>query len=385
MSLSWIPFNRPLMAGAEFDYMRSAMESGYVAGNGSFCKRAETEIAGIIGHPVLLTTSCTHALEMAALLLDIQEGDEVILPSFTFVSCANAFVLRGATPVFVDVLPGTFNVDPDAIAAAITVKTRAIVVVHYGGVACEMQRISSIAERNRIAIVEDSAHGLFGSYRGSPLGSFGRFATLSFHETKNVHCGEGGALILARGEEVERAEVIREKGTNRAAFFRGDVDKYQWVNMGSSYVISDLLAAFLCAQLERRQVIQQRRREIWWRYHSELSQIAEALGWSQPHVPLDGEMAYHLYFLVLSSAIERQHFIDYLKSCGIQAVFHYQQLHRSPFARALGIPAVSCPVADLAADRLVRLPFFFDLSERDQTRVIEAISTFVEVSAAHRS
>lgn len=356
--------------------MREAISGGYIAGNGHFGKRAERALEGLLHSRVLLTTSCTHALEMSAMLLDLSVGDEIIMPSFTFVSCANAFVLRGAKPVFVDVLPGSFSIDPDAVVRAITPRTRAILIVHYAGVACDMERLLAIATRHRLPIIEDNAHGLFGSYRGRPLGSFGRFATLSFHETKNIHCGEGGALVLNDPRDVPRAEIIREKGTDRAAFFRGAVDKYRWTDIGSSYVLSDLLAAFLCVQLDNRDAIQKRRREIWWRYHDELEPAAERAGWERPSIDADGDSAYHLYFLVMRSIAERDQFIAALAADNIQAVFHYQQLHRSPYAMALGLPAATCPVTDIAAERLVRLPLFNDMTVEEQTRVIRSIEAF---------
>ncbi len=262
--LSPIPFNRPAVAGREMEYMQQALQAGHLSGDGAFTARCHAMLQTITGAPkVLLTTSCTHALEMAMILADVGPGDEVICPAFTFVSSVNAFVLRGAQPVFVDVRPDTLNIDERLVEAAITPRTKALMVVHYAGVGCEMPALMALAERHGLTVVEDNAHGLFGAYRGRALGSFGAMSALSFHETKNLTCGEGGALVLNDEALVERAEIIREKGTNRTRFFRGQVDKYTWVDIGSSYLPSDLLAAYLCAQLEARELIQARRRVIW--------------------------------------------------------------------------------------------------------------------------
>jgi len=371
-----IPFNRPSCVGEEFTFIREALESGYVAGGGSFTRRVEQALSAAIGGQALLTTSCTHALEMTALLLDLREGDEVIVPSFAFVSCANAYALRGARPVFADVSPGTFNLDPQAVADALTPRTRAVVAIHYGGIACDFDGLRHAIGTRDVALIEDNAHGLYGTFRSKPLGSFGRFSTLSFHETKNFHCGEGGAIVLNDPNDVERAEILREKGTNRALFFRKLVDKYRWVDLGSSYVMSDILAAYLLAQLQRREAVQQKRARIWRRYHDELRDTCERLGWQRPFVPPDCEGASHLYFLVLDSLERRTAFIAYLAEAGVQAVFHYQPLHRSPYAEKAGFGGAHCPVTDVAADRLVRLPFYFDLSDEQQTRVVETIREF---------
>ena len=284
--MATVPFNRAALAGRELDYIRDAVASMHISGDGPFSHRCEAVLQDLLGAPrVLLTTSCTHALEMAALLLDVQPGDEVVGPSFTFVSSFNAFVLRGATPVFADVQPGTLNLDPASLERRLTPRTRAIVVMHYAGVGCDMDAIGAIAERRGIPIVEDNAHGLFGAWRGKPLGSFGRLATLSFHETKNVTCGEGGALVVNDAALAERAEILREKGTDRSKFFRGEVDKYTWHDVGSSYVPSDILAAFLFAQLERRDAIQRRRLAQWHSYRDALAPWAEAAGASLPVIP----------------------------------------------------------------------------------------------------
>jgi dTDP-4-amino-4,6-dideoxygalactose transaminase len=323
-----------------------------------------------------LTTSCTHALEMAALLLDLQPGDEVICPAFTFVSTVNAVALRGARPVFVDIRSDTLNLDERLIEAAVTPKTRAILVVHYAGVACEMDAIVAIAERHGLAVVEDNAHGLFGRYRGRPLGSFGILSTLSFHETKNLTCGEGGALVVNDPRLVGRAEILREKGTNRARFYRGQVDKYTWMDVGSSYLPSDLLAAYLWAQLEAREQIQARRQAIWARYAAALAPWAAANGARLPMVPAHCEHPAHLFYVLLPSLDARQAFIAHLKARQILAVFHYQPLHGSERGQRLGGRPGQCPVTEDVADRLVRLPFYLALDEAAQARVIECVTAF---------
>lgn len=371
-----IPFNRPSLSGREIEYVRDAIARGHISGNGWYTRRCEALLSEILGgSPVLLTTSCTHALEMAALLLDLGPGDEVILPSFTFVSTANAFVLRGAKPVFVDVLPGTLNIDAAGIAAAITEKTRAVVVVHYGGLACDMDAIMAIA--GPLPVIEDNAHGLFGTYHGRPLGCLGAMSALSFHETKNVSCGEGGALVLNQPSLVARAEMIREKGTDRNRFFRGEVDKYTWRDVGSSYVPSDMLSAFLLAQLEMRHTIQDARRAIWERYHSELGIWARRRGAELPPLPpADTTPSSHLFYLIMPSGQERDALIAHLKGRGIQAVFHYVPLHLSEMGRRLGGKPGDCPVTEAVSDRLVRLPFFTSLTPGEQTSVIDAVCSF---------
>jgi dTDP-4-amino-4,6-dideoxygalactose transaminase len=325
---------------------------------------------------VLLTTSCTDALEMSALLLDIQPGDEVIVPSFTFVSTANAFVLRGATPVFVDIRPDTLNMDEAQLERLITPKTKAIVPVHYGGIGCEMDVICEIAARHQVAVVEDNAHGLFGKYKGDYLGTFGTFATQSFHETKNFSCGEGGALIINERRHIERAEIIREKGTNRNRFFRGEVDKYTWVDVGSSHLPSDLLAAFLYAQLEAREEIQTKRRQIWEYYYEHLQDWAEDSDVRLPRVPGHCDQTYHLFYLLLPSLEVRQAMIDFLKARNILSVFHYLPLHLSDMGYKFGGKPGDCPVTENLSERLLRLPFHNDLAESDQARVVEAIQSF---------
>jgi dTDP-4-amino-4,6-dideoxygalactose transaminase len=310
---------------------------------------------------------------MAALLLDIQPGDEVICPAFTFVSTVNAFVLRGAHPVFVDIRPDTLNLDERAIEAAISPRTRAIVVVHYAGVACEMDTIAAIAAARGIPIVEDNAHGLFGRYKGRPLGSFGALATLSFHETKNVTCGEGGALLINDDRFIERAEILREKGTNRARFFRGQIDRYTWVDVGSSYLPSDLLAAYLLAQLEDRDRIQARRHEIWARYGAALDAWAADTGVGLPRVPDGCDHPAHLFYLIMPSLPARTRLIHCMRARQILLVFHYQPLHLSEMGQRIGGRAGQCPVTEDVADRLVRLPVYYQLNDAEQTRVIEGV------------
>jgi dTDP-4-amino-4,6-dideoxygalactose transaminase len=372
-----IPFNRPFFSGREFEFIQEAIASWQLSGDGAFTKKCHELLERELGiQKALLTTSCTHALEMAALLLDIEPGDEIILPSFTFVSTVNAFVLRGARPVFVDIRPDTLNLDETQLERLITPRTRAILVVHYAGIACEMDPILQLAEKHRLAVVEDNAHGLFGKYKGRYLGTFGCLATQSFHETKNFTCGEGGALLINDTQFVERAEIIREKGTDRSRFFRGQVDKYTWVDVGSSYLPSDILAAFLYAQMEARDCIQSRRRRIWTHYDEGLKEWAENSGVKVPAVPAHCEHPYHMYYLVLPSLEKRQAFISYLDEHQINSVFHYQPLHLSRMGHLFGGRQGDCPVTESVSDRLVRLPFYNDLTEQDQSIVVDRITKF---------
>jgi dTDP-4-amino-4,6-dideoxygalactose transaminase len=363
--------------GRELDYMQEALAAGHLSGDGAFTHRCHALLETMVGAPkALLTTSCTHALEMAALLLEGEPGDEVILPAFTFVSTVNAFVLRGFRPVFADIRPDTLNLDEAQLERLITARTRVIVVVHYAGVGCEMDTILKLAQERGIAVVEDNAHGLFGAYRGRALGSLGVMATQSFHETKNITCGEGGALLLNDVRYVERAEILREKGTNRSRFFRGQVDKYTWVDIGSSYLPSELLAAFLCAQLEAANQIQARRKEIWDGYVEGLS------AWGQDHkvrlpvVPPHCQQPYHMFYLLLPSLATRQALIGHLKARGILAVFHYLPLHLSEMGRRMGGRLGDCPVTEDVSDRLLRLPFYNSLTVDDQQTVVAAIEEF---------
>jgi len=369
-----IPFNRPGLVGKEMEYVAQAVANGHISGDGEFTRRCHRLLEETLGvKKTLLTTSCTHALEMAALLLDIQPGNEVIVPSFTFVSTINAFVLRGARPVFADVRPDTLNLDEDKLERLITTRTKAVILVHYAGVACEMNRIEEIVSRHGLTLIEDNAHGLFGKYKDKQLGTFGRFATQSFHETKNFSCGEGGALLLNQAEDLERAEIIREKGTDRSRFFRGLVDKYSWVDVGSSYLPSDMLAAFLLAQLEERDRIQARRKQIWQTYYEQLADWAEANKVGLPTIPDQCEQSYHMFYLMMPSLAARQRLMDRLRQAGILSVFHYLPLHLSPMGRKLGGQEGDCPVTEDISERLLRLPLFFDLSEDNQQAVIEII------------
>jgi dTDP-4-amino-4,6-dideoxygalactose transaminase len=372
-----IPFNKAGLAGSEFRYIAAAIEQGHISGDGEFTKKCQSFLEKELGTcEALLTTSCTHALEMAALLLDIQPGDEVIVPSFTFVSTVNAFVLRGARPVFIDVRPDTLNLDENQLEPLISPRTRAIVPVHYAGVGCEMDAIIRIAARHGIRVVEDNAHGLFGKYRDKHLGTFGCMATQSFHETKNFTCGEGGALLINDSRYAERAEILREKGTNRGRFFRGEVDKYTWVDLGSSYLPSDLLAAFLYAQLEARIEIQTKRRRVWEFYQQALQDWAEESGARLPIIPPHCEQTYHMFYVLLPSLEYRQNLIANLKANGILAVFHYVPLHLSDAGMKFAARQAECPVTEDVSDRLLRLPFYNDLTEAEQSQVVNAITLF---------
>jgi dTDP-4-amino-4,6-dideoxygalactose transaminase len=377
MTTIQIPFNKPYTTGQEFAYIKESIERGHISGDGHFTKQVHHLLEQELGiQKALLTTSCTHALEMSALLLDIQAGDEVICPDFTFVSTINAFVLRGAKPVFVDVRTDTLNLDETLLEAAITPRTKAILVVHYGGVGCEMDAILAIAARHHIPVVEDNAHGLYARYKGKLLGTMGVMATQSFHETKNFQCGEGGALLINAPDYAERAEIIREKGTNRSRFFRGQVDKYTWVDVGSSYLPSDMLAAFLLAQLEARDDIQARRQRLWDRYDAELGAWADDHDVQLPTVPAHCEQAYHVFYVVMPSLASRQNLIAYLKGQGILSVFHYLPLHLSDMGRGYGGEAGDCPVTERLGECLLRLPFFNGMTEGEQVRVIEAMQQF---------
>lgn len=372
-----VDFNKPCLIGNEMTYIQEAIDRRHISGDGDFGRRCQELLEQELGVPrALLTTSCTHALEMAALLLNIQPGDEVIVPSFTFVSTINAFILRGAKPVFIDIRPDTLNMDEALLEGLASPRTRAIIPVHYAGVGCEMDAIMGVANSQNISVVEDNAHGLFGKYKGQYLGTFGRLATQSFHETKNFTCGEGGALIINDESLIERAEILREKGTNRSRFFRGMVDKYTWVDVGSSYVLSDILAAFLYAQLEMREEIQQRRQKIWTCYDQNLREWANDNGVLTPVIPEHCEQSYHMYYLLLPSLQIRQTFIQALRDQGIYSVFHYLPLHLSSMGVQFGGKAGDCPVSETISDRLVRLPFYNAMTENEQARAIEVIQQF---------
>ena len=372
-----VDFNKPELTGKELEYIVQALENAHISGDGPFTKRCQALLEEELDVPrIFLTTSCTHALELAALLMDLQPEDEVIVPAFTFVSTINAFVLRGIRPIFIDIRPDTLNLNEDLLEGLITPRTRVILPVHYAGVACEMDTILGIAHHHHIQVIEDNAHGLFGRYKGKSLGTFGCLSTLSFHETKNITCGEGGALLVNDLEYVERAEILREKGTNRSRFFRGQVDKYTWIDVGSSYLPSDILAAFLFAQLEVRKQIQAKRKHVWEYYYTHLRDWADKNDVSLPQIPPHCEQPYHMFFLVMPTFQARQSLIDHLKSHGILSVFHYLPLHLSKMGLNYGGKPGDCPVTERISDCLIRLPFYNNLMESDQNQVVEAIQKF---------
>jgi dTDP-4-amino-4,6-dideoxygalactose transaminase len=372
-----VPFNRVLAAGDELRHVREAVERGHVGGAGPFAERCEQALSDETGSErALLTTSGTHALEMACHLLDLGPADEVIVPSFTFVSTAAAVAMRGATPVFADIRPDTLCLDERLLDDLLTERTKAVLLVHYGGVSCELDEIGAWASTNRVAIVEDNAHGLFASYRGRPLGSFGELGALSFHETKNLSCGEGGALLINRPEFVSRAEVLREKGTNRSSFQRGEVEKYSWVDLGSSWVPSDLLAAFLWGQYERRRQIQTQRHAVWEAYAEHLAAWAEQRGFRLPEIPADREHSAHLFWVLAPSPQDRDRLLAHLTSHGVQAVFHYVPLHSSPAGRRFGRTPLPVDVTDSVSASLVRLPLWAGMPGEMVDRVIEGVTSF---------
>ncbi len=378
-----IPFNKAHIAGKELEYVAKAIKSGHLSGDGVFTEKCEAWLENHIGcKKALLTHSCTAALEMAAILADIRPGDEVIMPSYTFVSTANAFVLKGGIPVFVDIRADTLNIDESKIEAAITEKTKAIVPVHYAGVACEMDAIMDIAKRHGLIVIEDAAQGLLATYKGRPLGGIGHLAVVSFHETKNVTSGEGGALLINDPSLIERAEIVREKGTNRSQFFRGQVDKYTWVDIGSSYLPSELSAAFLWAQLERAQEITDRRRRIWDGYHAAFSVLEETTGSRRPIVPPECEHNGHLYYMLLPDEKSRATFISLLKERGIEVAFHYVPLHDSPAGLKYGRRCGSLAVTEGSANRLVRLPIWLGMEERQEYIIRQAAEALAELLPA---
>lgn len=372
-----IPFNRPSLGEGEAHGVTQVLASARVAGAGSVGRALEAEISQFFGTGrSLLTTSCTHALELTAGLLDASPGDEVIVPSFTFVSTASAFMTRGIRPIFADVQPDTFCLDPRSVEQVLSSKTKAICVVHYGGIAADVDALSRISQSASVRLIEDNAHGLFGTLHGNKLGTLGDISTMSFHETKNITCGEGGAIHIKDLDLVERAEILRDKGTDREKFFRGQVDKYVWRDVGSSWVLSDVLSAILRAQWTRREEIQAKRLAIWNRYHQELKEWSENWGVQQPVVPDGCLHPAHLYFLVMRSLEHRSRLIQHLESRGVMAVFHYQALHLSPVGMRLGGRAGQCPVSEAASDRLVRLPLYADLSPSEVDQIVVAVTDF---------
>lgn len=368
-----IPFNKPYLHGRELVYIASSVASGKISGDGVFTQKCHDFLQRRYNlNKVLLTTSCTDALEMAAILLNIQPGDEVIAPSYTFVSTVNAFVLRGAKIVFADSYPDHPNIDPKQIEALINPKTRAIVVVHYAGVACDMDVITSIAVKHNIPVVEDAAQAIDSFYKSRPLGSIGCLSTFSFHETKNIISGEGGLLVVNDEQYVQRAEIIREKGTNRSSFFRGEVDKYGWVDIGSSFLPSDIIAAYLYAQLEQLDAIQKRRLEIWHRYLQALTPVVSAYGIKLPSIPDYATNNAHMFYLDCANLQQRSQLIQHLDLAGIKAVFHYQSLHCSPYFQGRH-DGRSLPNADHFTDSIVRLPMYFDLTNDEVDFVCEQV------------
>lgn len=377
-----IPFNKPYLTGKELHFVAEAHANGQLAGDGAFTKRCSAWLAQRTGcDQALLTHSCTAALEMGALLADIEPGDEVIMPSYTFVSTANAFVLRGGVPVFVDIRPDTLNIDETLIEAAISPRTKAIVPVHYAGVACEMDRIVEIAARHQLMVIEDAAQAVLSSYKGKPLGSFGALGCYSFHETKNIISGEGGALLVNSLELAERAEIIREKGTNRSRFLRGQVDKYTWVDVGSSYLPGEVISAFLYAQMQEAQAITVRRHNIWDTYHRHFEPLEAAGLLRRPVVPADCGHNAHMYYVLMDNLEQRTRFIEHMKRHGIACVFHYVPLHSSPYGLTSGRVADACPVTDDLSNRLVRLPLWLGI-EPLLPRVVQTVEGFFAKAAA---
>jgi dTDP-4-amino-4,6-dideoxygalactose transaminase len=379
----WIPFNRPFMTGRELAHIAEAHSRGELAGDGGYTKLCHRWLEAETGAVrALLTHSCTAALEMAALLLDVKPGDEIIMPSFTFVSTANAFALRGGVPVFVDIRRDTLNIDESRVEAAITSRTRAIVPVHYAGVACDMDAIMQIADRHGLMVIEDAAQGLMSSYRGRALGSIGQLGAFSFHETKNIISGEGGALLVNAPELVGAAEIFREKGTDRSRFFRGEVDKYTWQSIGSSYLPGEIVAAFLWAQLEEADSITAKRVATWNNYWDLLGPL-ERLGLiRRPVIPQDCTHNGHMFYVLLNEGVDRQFVINHMKQAGVNVVFHYVPLHSSVAGRRLGRTSEGCEVTEDLAERLIRLPFWIGISEAQQQRVADAMTQAIAAAPA---
>ena len=378
-----VPFNRPFTTGKEFEYIQQAIASGVLSGNGQFTRRCQTWLEQQIRcKKALLTHSCTAALEMAAILTDIQPGDEVHMPSYTFVSTANAFVLRGGVPVFVDIRPDTLNIDETKIETAITSRTKAIVPVHYAGVGCDMDSIMDIARRHDLWVIEDAAQGLMSTYKGEPLGSFGHLAATSFHETKNIICGEGGALLISDDRLCDRAEIIWEKGTNRSQFFQGKVDKYTWVDIGSSYLPSEVNAAFLWAQIEEAENITQRRLSLWKGYNEKLEILEAHNNLRRPVIPRECAHNAHMYYILLPDSHIRQSLITYFQCNDINAVFHYVPLHSSPAGLQYGRSSGNLFQTDDLSNRLLRLPLWVGMDEERINLVLKAIFKYISLSSS---
>ena len=372
-----IDFNISSLEGSELAHIKDAMMKGEICGDRAFAQKSEAILSNLHnGSTCKLTTSCTSALEAAALALGIDRHSEVIVPSYTFVSTASAFAMRGATIRFADIRKDTLNIDETKLESLINERTRAIVPVHYAGVGCEMDAIMAIAEKHNLYVVEDNAHGLFGSYKGKPLGTFGSLSTLSFHETKNITCGEGGAIVVNDTSLVEKIEIIREKGTNRSQFFRGQVDKYSWHSLGSSYVMSDVLAAFLYGQLEQWQKIQAGRKQVWEYYQQNLQDWALESGIGLPFIPQHCEQTYHMFYLLMPSLEDRTNFMQHMGSSGVHTVFHYLPLEKSTYARSQGWDKDECPVSDDISDRLVRLPLYTSLSQGELDTIVDAATSW---------
>ncbi len=368
-----IRFNKPYQTGHELDYIRDALERGRLAGNGDYTQKCHAFFEARYGFPkVLLTTNCTHALEMSAVMMGLEPGDEVIMPSYTFVTTASAFVLHGAKVVFADSRPEHPNLDLEQVEELITERTKGLVVMHYGGMACDMEKALELCEKHGLYLIEDAAQAIDATYKDRPLGGIGHFATFSFHETKNVVSGEGGMIAVNAPEQIERAEIVWEKGTNRAAFFRGEVDKYGWVDVGSSYLPSEVDAAFLYAQLEQLDYIQEERIKLWDYYYENLKELETAGKLELPRIPEYASNNAHLFYVVTASLEERTALIEHLKEKGVRAVFHYQSLHKSPFYQDKH-DGRDLPNADRYSDRLLRLPFFIELSEEERRYVVESV------------
>ncbi|NIB40027.1 dTDP-4-amino-4,6-dideoxygalactose transaminase [Pseudomaricurvus alkylphenolicus] len=372
-----IPFHKPYHAPSSQDYLNQVIESGHHGGDGPFGRRCEQYLQDLIGcHRALLTTSCSVALDMCAMLIDAKPGDEVLVPSFTFVTTANAFYNRGAKPVFVDCLPGTLNMDPDHAEALVNSNTVAIVPMHYGGVACDMNAIMKLANKEGLLVIEDAAQAIDGYYDGQPLGSLGHLSTLSFHETKNITCGEGGALLINDQQFKERAEIIREKGTNRRRFFEGLVDKYSWLDIGSSYVQSDLLSSYLLGQLEAHKIIKQKRRDIWNEYYQRLKPLENAGHLCLPQIGKDCDPSWHLFFVLTEDNHTRKRLLTFLKDRGVMAQFHYLPLHLSDVGVRLGSKPGDCPNSERFSETLVRLPFYTDMPHEEVELVCRHLGAF---------